>query len=44
LCVKFAQFKRDFMGAPIRRAILNLQKGKYNFSIMFRPRKPKGFM
>jgi len=27
------------MGAPIRRAILNLQKGKNNLSIMLRPRK-----
>lgn len=27
---KFAQFKRDFIGAPIRRALLALQAGQTN--------------
>jgi hypothetical protein len=30
LCMKFSCFKRDFMGAPIRRALLSLQKGQGN--------------
>lgn len=28
LCNKFSCFKRDFMGAPIRRALLSLQSGQ----------------
>ena len=28
IATKFAQFKRDFIGAPIRKALLGLQEGK----------------
>jgi len=29
--MKFSCFKRDFMGAPIRRAMINLAKGNIHF-------------
>lgn len=27
ICMRFSCFKRDFLGAPIRKALINLQKG-----------------
>ena len=27
ICLRFSQFKRDFIGAPIRRALIGLKSG-----------------